>query len=329
MSLSNSRIRRVSAARGGHCAATGMLIIALSASCAAYQPLVSARARHDDRELRTYESNLVHWNVLSARFDTMEPIPPPDPAHPEALAAHVAGLNRMFRIAFDIVSADSSEDTTNTGGESPDPAQIRQRADGRVVTIYFDQVDDDEPPHVRGILLSESGWVLTVRHPFEDRGCSPDQAYIRVPGHDGAYPIVSCRSGSGQNVMLAKFDIAGNGEAVEPGSPPPFSVPRDGETGFLLIDRDVISIEISDTGVPLQIGSDLVYERNFIADAPESIDEAVSGTAVWNRFGEIIGLYYHRAVDGSTVGFAALSDLPRQIGEAVRAVQREVNRERR
>ena len=331
MEISNSAAGRGPSPGRSGSFAIGVLLIALVTSCAAFQPLVETDAYEAEGGLHTYENNLIHWNVLSVRHDTMGPIPPPDPAHSDALAAHTAAMNRLFRIAFDIVTAESSVEATYSTGNAPDPMKrIRKHADGRVVTIYFGQDDgDDEPPHVRGIVLSDTGWVLTVRHPFESRACTPDHAHIRAPGGETAYPIVSCRSGSGQNVMLAKFDVGESAESIEPDSPPPFSIPRVSETAYLSVGPDTIPVEITEIGVPLQIGSDLVYEGNFIADAPESIDAAVSGTPVWNRFGEIIGLYYHRSTDSSTVGFAALSDLPRQIGEAVRAVHREVSRERR
>ncbi len=312
---------------------TSVLVLTLLTSCAAFQPVLETDPPAEREELRTYESNLIHWNVLSVQHDTMEPIPPLPSTHTGKIASQAEALNQLFAIGFDIASSGSDGNTIGAGNDLPDPAAARRRLEGRIVTIYVGAANgahdgDGDPPHVRGIALNETGWVLTVRHPFENRPCSAEESYLRFPGSETRYPIVSCRSGSGQNVMLARFDF--DGRAVGASSPLRFSLPRRGETGFLPLGQEpggeVSSIEITETGIPLQLGSDLVYEENFIGDTPESIDQAVSGTPAWNRFGEIIGLYYHRSADGDTVGFAALSDLPRQVGEAVRAVHREAHR---
>ena len=332
MRLTNSAFGHVSTAGVVRSTVMCVLVLSLSVSCAALQPLVRGTHRTDEQELQAYENNLIHWNLLSAQYDILEPIPPVSRTDHDGLIAHAAGLNRLFRVAFDFVGDGPAETATGGARDLSNTEEMRHLTGGRIVTIYIGAPEDfpddsDGVPFVRGILLSEDGWVLTVRHPFENHRCSPDQAYLRVPDHDRAYAIQSCRSGQRSNVILTKFDM--DRESVDVGAPPVFSRPRKGETGFVLLDSHVNTFEILDTGIPLQLGSELIYEENFIADAFESMYEATSGTPVWNRHGEIIGLYYHRSADGSTVGFADLTDLPRQIGEAIRSVHRTMTHETR
>ena len=328
--FSRERAASASSPRAVLSAAVSLLFLSFSGSCALVQPLTAEDARVHDDQLRLFELNLIHWNILSGRYDAVRPVAPMALPRDDHLLSDVAGLNALFHLAFEILTAERPESPAGPASTPPSSRIVNEEGIARIVTIVIDRGDVDPPPYVHGLLLTENGWVLTVRHPFAYEPYSPDQVSLRLPGSEEGFPMIESYSDSSHNIMLARFEMDGfDGIPGRAAVPPAFSVARLHETAFLPRNGDAVPFVVSETGVALMLGSSLVLEGNFISGAPDSIETVISGTPVWNRYGQVIGLYYHRSIDGSTVGFAGFSDLPRQIGLIVFDFHQKLKRTRR
>jgi hypothetical protein len=298
-------------------AGSAFLILILS-GCETIPPLQRS-------QVAQFEHNLVLWNSLLSRYPELPPITPPRGYTPAFKAETVREVNDLFAIAFDLLAAGErqAELGRRVGPVSEGAPEGPRKGEESVVRIALERGDSDSDPFVYGVLLTEDGWVATVRHPF-DAGTAPlDRVYLTFGRGEKRYPLRYLAGNSETNTTIARFDLSTLDLSAD-GTPSPLldvgtdlGYPAGGESAWVIVKREPVSLEVLDIERKLQLNRIGVYERNIVTNNPDSLEMLQSGSPLYTSAGSIGGLYYHRSLSGEAAGFAALSDLPRQLGYAI------------
>ncbi len=282
-------------------------------------------------DIMRLERNLLQWNTIAAGKPELPVIPPVGRLDSPTLKPLVREMNALFDIAFRVMVGMEAADGTDAAGRAGvveiDPVLNERIADttASLVRIAIDRETGDDNPFVYGLLLDRSGWVLTVKHPFVPQNTEMTDVYLSGLDGTGGYPMVYRFVDTDTDLMLARFNLA---DAEQSGPPagtvsplleaaPRFAIPREGDAVWVADPESQMLLTVLGVGQPLSLGDERVYKGNIVTDAPEGLFGYRSGAPLFGRDGAIHGLYYHRSLDGTTGGFAALMDLPRQVGRIV------------
>jgi hypothetical protein len=284
-------------------------------------------------QIARFEQNLFLWNSLLSRYPELPPIPPPtgNPITDDTRRE----VNELFAVAFSVMSG---KERAGGAGQAVKPESrelpaVARKAEQSVVKVGLERGEGKKDPFVHGVLLTADGWVVTVRHPF-DSGTAPlARVYLTSEKGKGRYPLKYVAGTSRTNATIARFDLPRAGINDEDLPPPllrsgaAFGSPEAGESAWVLAAKAEVLLDILDTDRELELTGIGVYQENYVTNNPAPLDSLRSGAPLFTSAGELCGLYYHRALDGRTAGFASFTDLPRQLGHAILTVLADTNPE--
>lgn len=280
-------------------------------------------------EGETYERNLLHWNILATRYDSIAPIPPVAGRECAQVRSRLTEMNDLFEIAFRMLTATPERHAASTENdvqidESPRLTEI--------VRITIDRADTQDHPFVYGVLLTRSGWVWTLSHPFSGGGSPSDTVYMSFVGGHQRFPLVYRHPDTTTNATIAKFAVPASSNDGAPTDEGAAANPRAkfaiAEVGMPLLvtpphgmgNGTFFRVDVTDTGRDLSLVGGGVYRDNIVTTAVPDTAWVNSGVPATTISGKIVGLYYHSGVNGTTGGFASFSDVPRQIGDTILSI---------
>jgi hypothetical protein len=293
------------------------LLMILSA-CQVLQPLTDRSLEH---EITRYRENIDRWNTLAAGHAGVRPLAPVQPSGgEEALLPALREINTLFRISFAVLAATTvPEQQAAPNPPSASPASLAEKLRDRVVTIYLEKGQEGPPPFVKGLLLSRSGWVMTVQHPFSLTDEAVKRVYATLSGREEAVSLELHGAFDESNLLLAKFDLPSEGK--ERVLHTAFGKAEKGEEVYLALD-ELRSLEIAGTDRELMLSEKQIFADNIIARAEGSMAGVVSGSVLFNAMGEVLGLYYLHSDEREIHGFASIGEMPGQIRLLIARYQR-------
>ncbi len=281
----------------------------------------------DNHDIAQLERNILLWNAFASEDPELPGIPPATAFDFPELEPLVREINSLFNLAFRIMTGTYStfERAGFGSGDAVSISDPETPVFRSLVRVSLDRGNETEDPFVYGVLLNASGWVFTVKHPFEPRNASITDVYLSTKDGVGRNPLVYRNIDTNSNIMIARFDVSGD---TEPGTildqtvpllalSPHFSYPDAGDLVWAGTADPPVQLTVLETGRTLSLGEGRVYEDNIVTNTRDELNELKSGTPLFGRDRTIHGLYYHRSTDGTTGGFAALSDIPRQVGRII------------